>query len=149
MANIERPGLQIRDLLFRINYSAYSFTTSSSSLKIGEMLCVFCRPLIGLVKVFIFSLPGCFDRHYQPHRLSFTHDGVVRLAATSPYWIMFLALSLPISVKEVEALRGLFKLGSSILDDGLLHKEDLRLALFKTPAGENLFLDRVSSLTIS
>ncbi|KAB2612968.1 calcineurin B-like protein CBL10 [Pyrus ussuriensis x Pyrus communis] len=129
----ERPRLQIRDLLFRIDYSAYSFTTSSSSLKIGETLCAFCRPLIGLVEAFIFSLAGCFDCHCQPHRLSFTHDDVVRLAATSPF-----------SVNEVEALRELFnKLSSSILDDGLLHKEELRLALFKTLAGENLFLDRV------
>ncbi|CAN6573465.1 unnamed protein product [Malus baccata var. baccata] len=129
----ERRRLQIRDLLFRIDYSAYSFTTSSSSLKIGETLCAFCRPLIGLVDAFIFSLAGCFGRHRQPPRLSFTHDDVVRLAATSPF-----------SVNEVEALRELFnKLSSSILDDGLLHKEELRLALFKTLAGENLFLDRV------
>ncbi|KAL6219109.1 hypothetical protein ACLB2K_012315 [Fragaria x ananassa] len=34
------------------------------------------------------------------------------------------------------------KLSSSIMDDGLIHKEELRLALFQTQAGEDLFLDR-------
>nr|GEY77316.1 calcineurin B-like protein 10 [Tanacetum cinerariifolium] len=34
-------------------------------------------------------------------------------------------------------------LSSSIIDYGLIHKEELRLAiLFNTPQGENLFLDR-------
>ncbi|GJR44283.1 calcineurin B-like protein 9 [Tanacetum coccineum] len=33
-------------------------------------------------------------------------------------------------------------LSSSIIDDGLKHKEELRLALFNTPQGENLLLDR-------
>ncbi|GKE54929.1 calcineurin B-like protein 10, partial [Tanacetum coccineum] len=37
-------------------------------------------------------------------------------------------------------------LSSSIIDDGLIHKEELRLALFNTPQGENLFVDRVFDL---
>ncbi|KAF4362071.1 hypothetical protein F8388_023923, partial [Cannabis sativa] len=48
-----------------------------------------------------------------------------------------------VSVNEIEALRELFnKLSNSIINDGLIHKEELRLAIFKTAAGENLFVDR-------
>ncbi|VVA24245.1 PREDICTED: calcineurin [Prunus dulcis] len=131
MTSNERSRLFLRDLLFRIENSAY--TESSSSLMLGKKLCAVFKPLIDLVESFIFSLIGCFDRQRPHQRLSYTYDDIVRLAASSPF-----------TVNEVEALRELFnQLSSSILDDGLIHKEELRLALFKTPAGENLFLDRV------
>ncbi|PRQ51297.1 putative EF-hand domain pair protein [Rosa chinensis] len=137
--NTERQrALLLRDVLLRRDMDAsltFLQNSSTSSLRIREKLCALCVPVVGLIQAFIFSLVGCFDHHLprHQHRAAFTHDDVVRLAATSPF-----------GVNEVEALRELFnKLSSSILDDGLIHKEDLRLALFKTQSGENLFLDRV------
>ncbi|KAI3924518.1 hypothetical protein MKW92_032090 [Papaver armeniacum] len=121
--------------------------SSSSSLTIGEKLCAACIPFIALIEILIFAVSDCFecsssssDRHNKnpsKNKLSkHRYDDLARLANETQF-----------SVNEVEALFELFKkLSNSIIEDGLIHKEELQLALFQAPHGENLFLDRVFDL---
>ncbi|KAI5405583.1 Calcineurin B-like protein 4, variant 5 [Lathyrus oleraceus] len=53
--------------------------------------------------------------------------------------------SITVTVSEVDALYELYlKLSNSIIEDGLIHKEEFQLALFRNKNEKNLFADRVS-----
>lgn len=77
---------------------------------------------------------GCF--HSKPRRKSPGHEDPVLLASQTAF-----------SVSEVEALFELFKsISSSVVDDGLINKEEFQLALFKNRKKENLFANRIFEL---
>ncbi|XP_043721880.1 calcineurin B-like protein 10 isoform X8 [Telopea speciosissima] len=108
----------------------------SSSLTIGARLCAVAVPFIALFEALIFTVNGCFFCHRPPRKHRIKFPDIAQFAKDTPF-----------TVNEVEALHELFKkLSSSIIDDGFIDKEELQLALFKTPSGENLILDRVFDL---
>ncbi|KAK8521007.1 hypothetical protein V6N13_077130 [Hibiscus sabdariffa] len=61
--------------------------------------------------------------------------------------ILVLASETPFTVNEVKALYDLFKrLSSSIIEDGLIHKEEFQLGVFRNSSNQNLFADRLFDL---
>ncbi|XP_031103895.1 calcineurin B-like protein 10 isoform X1 [Ipomoea triloba] len=105
---------------------------TSSSLTLSEELCVPCLPVVAIIEALFFAVLGCFQTNHTHYPLK----DISRLANESRF-----------SLNEVEALYELYKkLSCSIIDDGLIHKEELQQALVHTPNGETLFLDRVFDL---
>ncbi|XP_058223121.1 calcineurin B-like protein 10 isoform X4 [Rhododendron vialii] len=116
-----------------------SNSSVSSSLTIGERICVAFIPIIAIVEILIYAVSSCFDCQQTTKRSRYGYMELSLLAEETRF-----------TVNEVEALYELFKkLSCSIIDDGLIHKEELQLALLRSPYGENLFLDRVKQMVIA
>ncbi|TVU31154.1 hypothetical protein EJB05_22826 [Eragrostis curvula] len=141
-----------------------------SSLTAGERLWAAFFPLVTIAEAVLFALTSCLpdlrpsaasSRRYHPDTSS---SAIFSFAvpwtrcchrrpsmgwfSVSTRQLALLADESPcFSLNEVEALFELYKkISCSIINDGLIHKENLQLALFKTPSGKNLILDRVFDL---
>lgn len=102
-------------------------------MTIGERLCAVFIPFLAIIDILMFAVADCFECRPRLKKRGYGDDELARLACETIF-----------TLNEVEALFELYKkLSSSIIDDGLIHKEELQFALFKTPSGESLFVDRV------
>ncbi|KAH6790850.1 calcineurin B-like protein 10 [Perilla frutescens var. frutescens] len=115
-------------------------SSNNSPLGSRSQLCEAVFPIIAIFEALVFAVCSCFNFEFGNLRnrvkLSYDHKDIVRISQKSHF-----------TVNEVEALHELFKkLSGSIFDDGLIHKEELQLALFATASGENVILDRVFNL---
>ncbi|CAL4961773.1 unnamed protein product [Urochloa decumbens] len=123
---------------------------SRSSLTLGELACAVLLPLLAVVDAALLAAARCFEKS-PPRLLSAVDARAGRIRGGGRLTFSELAKladeSRCFSVNEVEALYELYKkISCSIINDGLIHKEELQLALFNMPSGKNLYLDRVFDL---
>lgn len=91
-------------------------------------------PLLAILEYAVALVMGCFGSKIL--KLPPGYEDPEILAAETVF-----------CVSEVQALYELFKkLSSSVIDDGLIHKEEFQLALFRNSKKENFFADRVFEL---
>ncbi|XP_010918263.1 calcineurin B-like protein 4 isoform X3 [Elaeis guineensis] len=87
---------------------------------------------------------GCISTKPTKHTPGYEDPKVLAAVTTCEY---ILANGTSFTVSEVEALYELYKkLGFLIIKDGLIHKEEFQLALFRNSKKQNLFADRVFDL---
>ncbi|KAF8677943.1 hypothetical protein HU200_046299 [Digitaria exilis] len=126
---------------------------SRSSLTLGELACAALLPVFAMVDAVLLAASRCFQKSPPPRLMSVldARGGIRVSGRLSLRELAELAdESRCFTVNEVEALYELYKkISCSTIDDGLIHKEELQLALFHMPSGKNLFLDRVSTKACS
>ncbi|CAK7338487.1 unnamed protein product [Dovyalis caffra] len=94
---------------------------SSSYLEIRERICAVFIPIVGIIEAVVLSFTACFDHHPPSKKFQYTINDLRRIVSNSLF-----------PVNKVKALLGLLKKFSSfVVDDGLIHKEELKLALLK------------------
>ncbi|KAI4376429.1 hypothetical protein MLD38_014192 [Melastoma candidum] len=106
----------------------------SSCPTLPERICLNFLRLVAVIEFLTVTFIDCFELRPRPR-------------SRGSRELSYLARETSFTVDDVEVLYELFKkVSSSVIDDGLIHKEELQLAVLQAPAEENLLLDRVFDL---